>query len=534
MKHRTKEARQIETDVVVVGGGGSGLAAAVEASTHGAAVMLVEKRPQLGGTTGLAVGSFTAACTSLQRAANVEDRTTWHQQDIAEFTPHREPKNNTALRAWLVDNAADTLEWLREMGVEFSGPHPEPPNRLPRMHNVVPNAKIYIFRLQRRALRQGVEILAGYEAVRLAKDANGRVTGMNVRSAEGESATIRARRGVILAAGDYSSGSTVKAEFLEAGTAAIEGINPHSTGDGHRLAREAGAALVNMDVIYGPEIRFVPPPGDPFQQLLPPSGDEAAGRAFDALRPKAVQARAQELLFTWQHPEDALYEKGAILVNRNGERFVDETGNPAAAIPRQPGKVAYVVFDQAVTETFSAWPNFVSTAPEIGYAYVEDYRLRRPDLYHEAPGVADLASKLGISGDALSETIAAYNRSAAGAAQDRFGRPPSGHTVSRPPYYALGPAKGWIVTTEGGVSVDERMQALDAEGKVVPGLYAAGSNGMGGLILWSHGLHIAWALTSGRQAGRHAAQRHPNQPSRDHKGAVRHEPSRHLKVSRPL
>ena len=61
------------------------------------------------------------------------------------------------------------------------------------------------------------------------------------------------------------------------------------------------------------------------------------------------------------------------------------------------------------------------------------------------------------------------------------------------------------MTTEGGVSVDERMQALDAEGKVVPGLYAAGSNGMGGLILWSHGLHIAWALTSGRQAGRHAS-----------------------------
>ena len=303
------------------------------------------------------------------------------------------------------------------MGVEFSGPHPEPPNRLPRMHNVVPNAKIYIFALQRQALRQGVEILAGYEVVHLIKDPGGRATGVDVRSAEGESATIRARRGVILAAGDYSSGSTVKAEFLEAGTAAIEGINPHSSGDGHRLAREAGAALVNMDVIYGPEIRFAPPPGDPFQQLLVPSGEEAAGRGFDALRPEAVQAKAKELLFTWQHPEDALYEKGAILVNRNGERFVDESSNPAAAIPRQPGKVAYVVFDRAVAETFSAWPNFISTAPEIGYAYVEDYRLRRPDLYHEAPSVAELAPKLSVPGDALSETIAAYNRSAAGAAR---------------------------------------------------------------------------------------------------------------------
>ena len=105
MTARLQETRQIETDVVVVGGGGSGLAAAVEASSHGAAVTLVEKRPQLGGTTGLAVGSFTAATTSLQRAAKVDDRTTWHQQDIAKFAPDREPKNNASLRAWLVNNA---------------------------------------------------------------------------------------------------------------------------------------------------------------------------------------------------------------------------------------------------------------------------------------------------------------------------------------------------------------------------------------------------------------------------------------------
>ena len=507
VKRSTKEASRIETDVVVVGAGGSGLAAAVEASTHGAAVTLVEKRPQLGGTTGLAVGSFTAACTSLQRAANIDDRTAWHKEDIARFAPCHEPKNNAALRAWLTDNASDTLEWLHGMDVEFSGPHPEPPNRLPRMHNVVPNAKIYIFTLQRRALSQGVEILAGHEATRLIKEVRGRVTTVEVQDPQGASSAIHARRGVVLAAGDYSSGRAVKREFLEAETAAIEGINPHSSGDGHRLARETGAALVNMDVIYGPEIRFAPPPGDPFQPLLPPSRKESAGGDFEPIPPEAVQARAKELLFTWQHPEDALFEAGAVLVNRDGERFADETADPASAIPRQPDKVAYVIFDRPVAETFSAWPNFISTAPEIGYAYVEDYRLRRPDLYHEAQTIADLASRLGVCGDTLGETIAAHNRSANGVSPDRFGRSPSGRALNTAPYYALGPAKGWIVTTEGGVSVDERMQALDVNGNAVPGLYAAGSNGMGGLILWSHGLHIAWALTSGRQAGRQSAQK---------------------------
>ena len=504
-----------ETDVIVVGGGGSGLAAAVEASRQGVAVTLLEKQHQLGGTTGVAVGSFTAACTSLQRAAAVEDRTTWHRQDIAKFAPHREPKNNTSLRAWLAEHAANTLEWLLAMGVEFSGPHPEPPNRLPRMHNVVPNAKIYIFRLQRRAMSQGVEVLAGHAATRLILDEAGRVVGVAARDSAGEATAIYARRGVVLAAGDYSSGVTVKNEFLSSETAAIEGINPHSAGDGHRLARDAGAALVNMDVIYGPEIRFVPPPGDPFRQLLPASaaGAESIGREMDTLGPEALQAHAKQLLFTWQHPEDSLYESGALLVNRDGERFVDETRDPAMAIPKQPGKVAYVIFDQRVARLFTRWPDFISTAPEIGYAYIHDFHRLRPDLYHEAPAVADLAARIGVDPKALDVTLAHYNQAVTQGVADRFGRG-SGARVNKPPYYALGPVKSWIVTTEGGVRINQTMQALDEAGNVVPGLYAAGSNGMGGLILWSHGLHIAWALTSGRQAGRSAARESPSEPER--------------------
>lgn len=497
-----------ETDVIVVGGGGSGLAAAIEASSQGAAVTLLEKLPRLGGTTGIAVGSFTAACTSLQRAASVVDRTTWHQQDIARFAPLREPKNNTSLRAWLAGHAADTLEWLLAMGVEFTGPHPELPNRLPRMHNVVPNAKIYIFRMQRQAMIQGVEILAGHVATRLILDEAGRVSGVKVRDSTGEVTAIYARRGVVLAAGDYSSGVAVKNEFLSSETAAIEGINPHSSGDGHRLARGAGAALVNMDVIYGPEIRFVPPPGDPFRQLLPASASaaESACRRLDTLGPEALYSHARKLLFTWQHPEDSLYESGALLVNRDGQRFVDESQHPAMAIPKQPGKLAYVIFDQRVARLFTRWPNFISTAPEIGYAYIRDFRRLRPDLYHEAPTVTDLAAQISVDSQALDVTLAHYNRAVREGVADRFGRRGSGAPVDKPPYYALGPAKSWIVTTEGGVRINQSMQALDDAGKVLPGLYAAGSNGMGGLILWSHGLHIAWALTSGRQAGRSAAR----------------------------
>src|SRR5690606_8099878 len=80
---------------------------------------------------------------------------------------------------------------------------------------------------------------------------------------------------VILAGGDYANNPELIAEFKGEGFREIEGINPHATGEGHCLAREVGAKLINMDVTYGPELRFVTSRRRPFQQLLPASGWKA-------------------------------------------------------------------------------------------------------------------------------------------------------------------------------------------------------------------------------------------------------------------
>ena len=74
------------------------------------------------------------------------------------------------------------------------------------------------------------------------------------------------------------------------------------------------------------------------------------------------------------------------------------------------------------------------------------------------------------------------------------------------PWLLLGPLKAYFTTTEGGAAINEQMQVLDDNGDVIPGLYAVGQNGLGGMILFSHGLHIAWAITSGRLAGRSIMQ----------------------------
>ena len=65
----------------------------------------------------------------------------------------------------------------------------------------------------------------------------------------------------------------------------------------------------------------------------------------------------------------------------------------------------------------------------------------------------------------------------------------------------LGPVKAYFTTTEGGAAIDTQMRVLDGDRRPVPGLYAVGQNGLGGMVLWGHGLHMAWAITSGRLVG---------------------------------
>jgi succinate dehydrogenase/fumarate reductase flavoprotein subunit len=102
---------------------------------------------------------------------------------------------------------------------------------------------------------------------------------------------------------------------------------------------------------------------------------------------------------------------------------------------------------------------------------------------------------MGVPADALAHTLSEYNSGARGA------RP----TVDAAPYYALGPVKSYVIFTDGGLKVTERLEVTREDGTVVPGLYAAGSTGQGGLLLEGHGHHLGWAFISGRIAGRNAA-----------------------------
>jgi predicted oxidoreductase len=157
--------------------------------------------------------------------------------------------------------------------------------------------------------------------------------------------------------------------------------------------------------------------------------------------------------------------------------------------------MAYALLDGAIADQFNEWPHFVSTAPEVAYAYMTDYRRSRPDVFHEAASIAELAKDLGLPPDRLEKTVAEVN------ALSTVERP----GLRRPPYIALGPIKAYVVLTDGGLAVTERLEVIGADARPMPGLFAAGSVGQGGLILNGHGHHLGWAFVSGRIAGRNAA-----------------------------
>ena len=482
--------REEQYDVVVVGGGGAGLAAAIEARESGRSVVLLEKNPQPGGSTSWSIGSVSSSGTPHQRRRGIVDSAADHWADMPGFAGDLADRDNHALRRVLCDEIPATFQWLLDSGVRFMGPMPEPPHRQPRMHNVLPNSRSFIYHLTRRAKRAGVDIRTHMRVDALVQR-DGCVTGVDADH-HGTPCRFLARGGVVLAAGDFTNGPEFKARFMGPQEAKVEGVNVTATGDGQRLGESLGARIVNGDLALGPEIRFIAPATETFVRRLPPWRWLAVTMewAIDHVPPLILRPLMMKFLTTALAPSTTLFDAGAVLVNRRGERFGDERERPAWRLPDQPDKVGYILIDAALAQRFSAWPDFISTAPGVAYAYVPDYRRNRPDVFTEAPTLDALAARLGMDVDALK----------------RSAREGGVRALGDGPYVALGPVRSVFVHSEGGLMVDEQHRVLGAGDQPLPGLYAAGSTGQGGLLLKGHGHHLAWAFVSGRRAGRFAAQ----------------------------
>ncbi|MGH6683849.1 MAG: FAD-dependent oxidoreductase [Pseudolabrys sp.] len=482
-------------DVIVVGGGGTGLAAAIEARATGRSVALIEKNDALGGSTGWSVGSISVSATPHQAAKGVVDGPDDHWRDMALFNGALDTRDNPALRRVLTAELPETFRWLVAHGIRFYGPMPEPPHSKPRMHNVLPNSRSFIRNLERAARRAGVAVVTAARAEELLSEGN-RVTAVACATPQGRR-VFTARRGVVLASGDFTNDPDLKRRYMGAQEAKASGVNPTATGDGQKLAAKLGARILNGDLALGPELRFVPPRRANFLQKLPPWPWLASFMAWsiDHMPGALLRPFIMSFVTTALAPSLNLFEAGAILINNNGERFTDERANPALALPDQPDGNGFILLDARIAKQFTAWPHFISTAPGVAYAYLADYRRNRRDVFASAATLDALAARLGMPAGSIERTVTAYNA-----------KPGNQPPIGGGPYVALGPARAVFVHNEGGLAVDHEHRVLDADDKPIAGLYAAGATGQGGLLLKGHGHHLAWAFVSGRRAGRNAAQ----------------------------
>lgn len=445
----------LDFDVVVIGSGMAGCAAALEAAGAGARVAMLEKAEArwMGGNSLLAGGGFSLPLepTAAARAAYVED-----------YANYCLGRGNEAIFRLMADHVEADLDWLRGHGVTFGDPTPWPPSRV-KMAIVAPGffaGMPNLFRRMGAHLPElGCTVAFETKARQLLLDARGAVVGVRALGPEGV-IDYRARS-VVVATGGYAGNSQILEAYSDpnAGAMMVRGIK-WATGDGHGLAQQAGAGLKGMGGLMALHIAAVD------------RVETAAGQ------PAAVVPHAVSL-------------------NNNGERFVDESRGyvmHGKAVLDQPGQMTTLIFDQTIREKVAE--GVIATFNRLGLTV------------HQADTLADLAAKTGLPADRVEATIAAYNAAVTdGSAPGAV--PPKAQLANRietPPFYAFSPLVPGITLTFGGIMIDEAARALEADGRVIPGLFAAGECG-GAAFFHDYigGGALTNALVMGRIAGRGAA-----------------------------
>jgi fumarate reductase flavoprotein subunit len=470
-------------DVVVIGSGVAGLSAALAAAEEGASVIVCEKQRALGGTSNFFQGTF-AVESELQRASFINYSRDEAFRNIMEYSHWRaDPR---LVRA-VVDKSAESITWLQGHGVEFIEVMNNMPDA-PRTYHVPRGGGEAVVRaLATQAKARGVELRLAAPVTGLVKS-GGAVVGA-VLDQDGEELEVAAGA-VVVASGGYANNKEWVKKYggLDLGVNVLPMGNVGKMGDGIRMAWEAGAGETGIEVL---ELFRVGPVGPGHEPQTPV---EYAG----------VQ------------PE--------LWVDTDGRRFCDETigfyetsvGN-ASARTRQ--WCNYTVFDSAAVVRLATHgidkAHGTGLLPGARLAGLEADLERLagagdPEVF-AADAVWRLAERMGVPAGNLEATVAEYNRFCTQRHDDLFAKDPAFlRALVGPRFYAIR-ARTICLGTMGGIRVNEACQALDASGKTIPGLYAAGydAGGMYGdsyPIRPSSGLSSAFAINSGRLAGENAVR----------------------------
>jgi flavocytochrome c len=419
-----------EVDAIVVGGGMAGHCAALELVEGGADVVLLEKQREVGGSSVLSGGSFAFAGTDLQRRLGIEDSSELLFDDLRRVGNY---DNDERLVRAYADHQLATYHWLAEHGVVYEKLFLAAGQSVPRSHSRNPCAVLERVAACAEASGRLRTMLSTPVKKLVRPTADGPVEGAVAESA-GTMRAIRARLGVLISSGGFSRSDRLLQIFAPAQVATQRAGGAGNCGDGLLMAWQLGAGMSDMGAIKG---------------------------TFGGY-PKAKPGEHSILL--------PIYV-GAIAVNAQGQRFVDESKSYKLigdACLQQPGAMGYQIFDQQIFERGQ------SGIPTMDFPA----KFERGQIV-KAETLAALAKALEIDVAGLAKTVAEYNASVDAGIDQCFGRDGlSNHygelaKIGAAPFYGY-PSTSMMLATYCGISVDATMQVRDALGDAIPQLYAAG------------------------------------------------------------
>ena len=453
---------EMAADVVIIGAGGAGFAAATEALENGATVIILEKNEVIGGNTARAGGTLNAPDPERQSKMNppVEDSVELFIKNTLEAGDF---KADPELVRVLCSHALEARHWLTDHGTKWTEMVYQTigglwPRSLDEKDKIAFNG--FVAPLAKRVAELGGKVILNCKAEKLEADVNGRINEVVAFDTKnGQEYHFFANKAVILATGGYAASAELVKKYN--GLSGLPTSNaPTSTGDGLTMGVKAGAALEGMDYIQ-----------------IHPHGNPVTG---------GLQSHFAGVI------------KNSIYVNKNGKRFVEESGRRdviSNATIAQPGQIMYSIFDSE--------GGFYAGVKELPPAELEN--LTSKGYLFVGDTLEDLAKKAGIDPEGLKATVARYNELVAAGKDTDFEKDEVELPIGKAPFYCV-PLSPTLHHTMGGLKINTEAQVLREDGSVIAGLYAAGevtggihgSNRVGGNALTD-------GVVFGRIAGKNAA-----------------------------
>ena len=461
------EDSTVDADVVVVGAGGAGMTAAITAAAEGKNVVILESQSMVGGNSVRATGGMNAGKTVYQdenefgESAGVEKtlktaaekyadnetitalaKTVSEQWAAYQANPTGyfdsvelmeldtmiggKGINDPELVETLCANSADAIDWLDEHGITLHNVSSFGGASVKRIHRPV-NAEgktvsvgsYMIPLLQENCEKAGVKMMLDTTATEILTDANGAAVGVKATGASGETVTVNAKA-VVLASGGFGANLDMVVKYKPELKGFMTTNAPGIQGQGIEMAQAIGAATVDMDQI----------------QIHP-----------------TVEANTAALI------TEGLRGDGAILINEEGQRFIDEVGTRdvvSAAEIAQTGSYSWLVVDQAMADASSVIQGYIKKGYTVTGATYEE-----------------LGKAMGVDAAAFAETMEKWNGYVEAKNDPDFGRTSFANPLNTAPYYAVKVTAG-VHHTMGGLKINANTEVLNEKGEVIPGLFAAG------------------------------------------------------------